>query len=332
MGRLGWRGVGKIGFGVTLLYWGYRYLLRQPSLHGLRKIQPAQDYAEALERIQRIQADETETINPVCRTQLLTHGYKTAKAIVFLHGFTNCPNQFCQLAAQFHAQGYNVLNTRLPYHGLADRLTIDLMNLTAEDAANLTSEVVDIAHGLGEQVTLLGFSLGGILAAWAAQHRSDLDCAVLVSPAIGLKGLPPMRSRFAANLLALMPNMFLWWDSVQKAAKVDPLHAYPRYATRALAALLRLGALVQIEAKQSKPAARSILLITNPADVVVDNAVAHAVAKQWSAHGATVKLIEFPQTWHLIHDLMDPAQPDQQVARVYPLLLEWIAGRSELGA
>ena len=237
-----------------------------------------------------------------------------------------CAEFVASLAAQFHAQGYNVLNTRLPYHGLTDRLTTELRRLTAEEAANLTNEVVDIAHGLGEQVTLLGFSLGGILAAWAAQHRADLDCAVLVSPAIGLKVLSPLRSRLAANFLALMPNTFLWWDSTQKDAKVDPLHAYPRYATRALAALLHLGALVQIEARQSKPAARSILLITNPSDVVVDNAVAHTVATQWIAHGATVKQIEFPQAWHLIHDLMDPAQPDQQVARVYPLLLDWIDG------
>lgn len=321
-----------IGFGLALFYVGYRYLFRQPPLRPLRQAQPAQDYPEAIERLQRIQAAETVAINTICRTQLLTSGHKVAKVIVLLHGFTNCPHQFSQLAAQFHARGYAVLNLRLPYHGLADRLTPDLMRLTMEEILALTNEAVDIAQGLGEEVTLLGFSLGGILAAWAAQHRSDLDCAVLVSPALGLKVLPPLRSRPTANLLALLPNMFVWWDSVQKAAKMDPLHAYPRYATRALAVLIRLGCLVQLEAKQTKPAARSIMLITNPSDQVVDNVVAQAVANQWQQHGAVVHRHEFPQTWNLLHDLMDPTQPEQQVARVYPLLLEWVDSRAYQGA
>ena len=33
--------------------------------------------------------------------------------------------------------------------------------------------------------------------------------------------------------------------------------------------------------------------------------------------------------WNLIHDLMDPSQPQQQVARVYPQLLAWIMPRNE---
>ncbi|MFN8494144.1 MAG: alpha/beta fold hydrolase [Caldilineaceae bacterium] len=318
------RGWGWLGLGMILLYGLYYYLLRQQPLRRLPKSQPVRDYAEALDRLRRLQAAETEQINPVCRTQCLTYGHKTAKVIVLLHGFTNCPYQFYRLAAQFHERGYNVLNIRLPYHGLADRLAPDLLRLTVAEMTELTGEVLDIAHGLGEEVTLLGFSLGGILTGWAAQQRADLACAVLVSPAIGLQAIPAARSQLMANLFALLPNSFRWWDPVHKDAKAEPAHAYPRFATRALAALLQLGCIVQNEAKQAKPAARSILLITNPADTVVDNQVAFAVAQQWRAHGATVEQHEFPADWRLIHDLMDPAQPNQQVERVYPLLLKWI--------
>lgn len=317
-------GLSSAGLLAILSFVIYRRLRRQqPLLHAYQP-HPAQTYAEALERLQPLQAVEAELVNLVCRTQLLTHGHKTPKAIVFLHGFTNCPNQFCQLAEQFHRCGYNVLNTRLPYHGFTDRLTTALTQLTAEEMVTLTSEVLDIAHGFGEQVTLLGFSLGGVLAGWAAQERADLDCAVLVSPALGLHALSPAHSLLAANALATLPNFFRWWDAKQKAAKIEPLHAYPRYPSRGLAALIRLGCLVQDAAKAAKPVARAILLITNPCDQVVDNQVALAVAKQWLAHGAAVQTYAFPQEWHLVHDLMDPAQPGQQVARVYPLLLNWI--------
>ena len=42
---------------------------------------PAASYAEAVQRVTAIQAQETAGYNPLCRTQLLTHGQKTARAI-----------------------------------------------------------------------------------------------------------------------------------------------------------------------------------------------------------------------------------------------------------
>jgi len=42
--------------------------------------------------------------------------------------------------------------------------------------------VVDIAQRLGEQVVMLGISAGGVATAWAAQNRSDIDLAVIISP------------------------------------------------------------------------------------------------------------------------------------------------------
>ena len=39
-----------------------------------------------------------------------------------------------------------------------------------------------------------------------------------------------------------------------------------------------------------------------------------AVAAGWQAHGADVFLYEFPIAAGLKHDMIDPAQPDQQAA------------------
>ncbi|NJP05385.1 MAG: alpha/beta hydrolase [Chloroflexaceae bacterium] len=47
------------------------------------------------------------------------------------------------------------------------------------------SESVDIARGLGRHVTIAGISVGGTIAGWAAQFRADVDCAVLIAPALG---------------------------------------------------------------------------------------------------------------------------------------------------
>jgi carboxylesterase len=52
-----------------------------------------------------------------------------------------------------------------------------------------TDEVVDIGRGLGEHLTLAGLSGGGVVTAWAAQTRADLDQAVVMSAALGFQGI-----------------------------------------------------------------------------------------------------------------------------------------------
>jgi pimeloyl-ACP methyl ester carboxylesterase len=307
---------------IVLSLWVW--LGRVRPLRRLPAVRPVTCYADAVERLAPLQQKDDATVNPLCRTHLLTHGQAVEHVTVLLHGFTNCPHQFHQLAAQLHEQGDNVLNVRLPRHGLADPLTGELALLRAEELAAQANEVIDIAHGLGRRVTLLGFSLGGVVAAWAASERSDLDYAFLVSPAIGIGVLSTWRSRLYANLLVLLPNWYRWWDPVRKAERDGPRHAYPRFATRGLAALLRLGCIVQYEARRRPPVAGKTVVITNPCDTVVANDVVAATVSSWRTHGATIPTYEFPADWRLIHDLMDPTQTQQQVARVYPQLLNWI--------
>src|SRR5215510_7192778 len=127
-----------------------------PRIGGLvSRPRPAATYAEALERLAARHGQEATGHNPLCQTQLLTHGRQTERAIAFIHGYTNCPLQFARLAEQFHQLGYNTLTVLMPHHGLADRLTDEHRRLTAEELAAYADEVVDIARGLGEHVTLL---------------------------------------------------------------------------------------------------------------------------------------------------------------------------------
>ena len=123
------------------------------------------DYSTAVTRIEAMQAQDTPDVNPVCRSKFMTHGRKVEQAIVFLHGFTNCPEQFDDLGLIFYKLGYNVLIPRMPHHGLQDRMTSDQARLTAEELVVFANEAVDIAHGLGDHVTLVGFSAGGIQTA-----------------------------------------------------------------------------------------------------------------------------------------------------------------------
>ena len=285
------------------------------------------DYETAVARVGSLQALDSGAINPLCRTQLLTHGRKVERAMVCLHGFTNCPRQFAGLALTFFERGWNVLNVRLPHHGLRDRLTGDLANMRAEEMVAFTASVVDMAHGLGEHVSLTGLSLGGTLALRAAQLRPDLDRAISIAPMIAPPNVPRLALPGLVSIARILPNVFIWWDRKTKARIPGPLHAYPRFASRGLAEMLVIAAQVRADAFRAgaRPLARSVLLVTNAADPAVDSAAATAVAARWQANGASdVETYEFPASLGLIHDLIDKDQPAQRTELVYPILIDLI--------
>ena len=92
-------------------------------------------------------------------------------AYLLLHGLSNCPRQYIRFAPLLFARGANVLVPRLPLHGGVDLSGRALAALTSEELCRFGDAVVDVACGLGERITVLGLSGGGVLAAWIAQVR-----------------------------------------------------------------------------------------------------------------------------------------------------------------
>ncbi len=289
---------------------------------------PAASYAEALERIALMRSRDTAAIAPVSRLCLLTHQRQVARAIVFLHGYTNSPRQFQQLGAIFYAQGYNVLIPRAPYHGLADRMTKVQTLLTPADLIRYVSEAIDVAHGLGQHVTVLGLSMGGIVAGWAAQYRADLDQALIIAPNYGLPSVPQLLLPLLVRLTLIWPNRYRWWDKQLQANAPGPQHAYPCVSTHALARIIELGLHLQAAARRRPPSARQVWMVTNANDTLVPNPVIAQSVQHWRKAGAhNVFSYEFPANLRLPHDLIDPDQPTANTAAVYPLLFDLVEGR-----
>jgi alpha-beta hydrolase superfamily lysophospholipase len=285
---------------------------------------PVQSYEEAVERIEELSSQTGPAMNPDCMPRFMTHGEKVERAVIFVHGYTNCPQQFTELGGVFFDLGYNVLIAPLPQHGFADRMTEEQAELKAEELTAYADEMVDIAQGLGEQVVMVGISGGGVTTAWAAQTRPDLDLAVVISPAFGYHQIPTFLTAPVMNIYLALPNSFEWWDPV-KQANIEPEHAYPRYATHALVQFLRLGFAVRTVARRAPPAAGAVLVITNASDTTVNNEIIYEVTDAWRAQGAHLTTFEFGVDMHLEHDLIDPAQANQQIGVVYPKLVELIA-------
>jgi carboxylesterase len=288
---------------------------------------PAAAYAEAVRGIAAVQAREGPEISAAGRTVLLSHGGRTARAVLCFHGFTNCPQQFRALGERLYAAGDNVYIPRLPHHGLADRMTTDLERLTAEELVRFADRQVDLACGLGDTLVVTGLSLGGLLAVWAAETRPEVARAVAISPLFGLSLVPGPLTALLANLWLRTPGQFPWWDPRYRAAVPGPSYVYPRYSTRALAEALRLAQALTARARRSPPAARSLAVVTLDGDPAVDARAALAVAGAWRERGSgRVATYRFASTLGLGHDLIDPEQPYQKVAIVYPVLERLIAG------
>jgi carboxylesterase len=310
---------------VSFLAW---LAARPVRIEGLAAVpRPAANYEEALARVHTIQVEELGMeLLPVCQTRLLAHGGKTAKVIVFLHGFTSCPQQFAVLGQEFYERGYNVFLPRQPFHGQSDRRPHALSALNAEKMIAWASAVADIAAGLGEEVTVAGLSGGGTLVLWLAQHRADIHLAAALAPFLGVGFIPAPLTRLFMKFLLTFPDHVRWWDP--RTGARNPLttyYAYPGYTTHSLGEVLRVGDAVMAAARQAAPgAARTaarILVVTNGNDRSVNNQVTARLVKRWRESGANVLTYKFERELGLPHDIISPDRPDQNINVVYPVLV-----------
>jgi esterase/lipase len=278
-----------------------------------------------MERLEVIWRSEGREVNPVCKTTLLEPDGPTDRCLILFHGITNCPRQFVKLGQDFQHRGYRVLIPRAPHHGLADRLTSDLKILTTAELIRFAEESADIGRELAEHITVAGLSMGGVLAGWLGQQRSDVARAVLIAPVFAPHGVPAWIQPATTKILSALPNLDIWWDSKQKQT-IKPPYAYPRISTRAYAAMLGVGVAVRAAARQEAPRTGSLAVVLNAFDPAVNNAATEQLIRDWRRHGKEVETFVFQKDAKLPHDLIDPSQDDERTDFVYPILTRMIAG------
>jgi alpha-beta hydrolase superfamily lysophospholipase len=316
---LGW--IAAVAF-LGVLFW---IMFRPLSIEETEsRPEPIRPFEEAVLRVRAMQEEDNKDFaRDVCISKLFDHGEQTEHVIVLLHGFTNCPEQFYQLGMQYFEAGYNVLIPRMPYHGRSDRLTDALIDLTVEDLTAFGDRVVDIAHGLGKKVTILGISGSGTLVCWLAQNRADLDYVISIAPLFGLAFIPPAFTRPFERLALLLPNFFLWWDPRTKAENPYSIfYAYPRYPTKALVEILRLGMITRAQAEKSAPKASRIVMVLNDAEPAVSNGEILRLIRLWKRNqNVNLNEYHFEKEMKLPHDIITPGTPGVPVSEIQPRLI-----------
>ncbi len=280
-------------------------------------------YEESVEFIEQSIASDPDNIADYGHSILMTHGQKCEKAAVLYHGYTNCPRQYEDFAKILFDKGYNVYVPRVSYSGVDDLYTKEIGKLTVGDIKDVCDTSIDIAHGLGDKVVVIGLSMGGVMSAYNAQFRDDVENAVVIVPSFGWYFAPGI-VKTLINLSFILPNKYLWWDPVKKDNRECPYSMYHHFSTHGIAHILRLGLLVLRAAKKTVPLTKNITVMTNDLDIAVDAKSTKDLIKNWKKFGAEVSTHSFSKDLQMEHDVIDPLHPYAKTDLVYDKILEYL--------
>jgi alpha-beta hydrolase superfamily lysophospholipase len=254
---------------------------------------------------------------------LLEHDAPVRRAYLLLHGLTASPPQFEAFGRMLFDRGANVLIPRLPHHGYGDRLTPALQDLTADELRSFAIANVALADRLAHEVVVVGFSLGGTLAAWIGQ-RFPILRAIAIAPFLGIAGVPQTLTRPLARLALRVPNQYFWWDPVRREG-LQPVHGYPRVPTHALARAAELGQELLADAELWRPAAREVQIVLNASEAAINNASARDLARAWARSTGQRIVLHRLRGLPISHDIIEPLRNPEIVRRIYPALVEFVA-------
>ncbi|MEV4137572.1 alpha/beta fold hydrolase [Dactylosporangium sp. NPDC049742] len=188
-----------------------------------------------------------------------SHGGRTAKAVLLLHGYTHGPRQVERLAGLFFERGCNVYAPAAPGHGTADATH---RGFTSRELLRYAGDALDVTATLGDEVGVVGVSAGAALAAWLGASRGDTVTRLLL--------ITPL---FAPRRRVPWPLTTLY------GLRLLPDHVDARgYSFTAVAQYLRVTA--NLPKRPVVGALRRVAVVTSPGDTVIDAARAVAVPRR----------------------------------------------------
>ncbi|GAA2186220.1 alpha/beta hydrolase [Micromonospora lupini] len=242
------------------------------------------------ETIRAAEAADPE-VRPESRSRLLSHGSRTGRAVLLLHGYTLAPEQYDELAEVFFARGYNVWIPRAPHHGTVDRRAHHRVG--AAELTTYAAQAVTVAAGLGDEVGVVGISGGAVLAAWLAQVRGDVVRRLLVlSPFFGPD--PRQAPAFAVRPLITLYGRRLLRDRVNSRG----------YSFSAVTQYLTIARTLPRPPRRTGLLSAAVAI--SPLDAVVHPGAAVTVPRRIArANGIALRVCALPESWGVRHNTLD---------------------------
>jgi alpha-beta hydrolase superfamily lysophospholipase len=239
-------------------------------------------------------------------------------SVVYVHGFSADPHELDPVPQRLaDSLGANLFVTRLAGHGLTEGA--GLADVTVTDWLRDTEEAMAIGARLGGKVVLVGTSIGGTLAVWAAaasRRRDHLTALVVVSPNFGLRdGSAELLLWPWGGLLArLVVGEERCWTPVNAEQERHWTTCYP---TRALLPMMALVDLVR-RTDLSRVTAPTLVLFSSQDQVVDPDETRRRIATFGSATRTLVEITGDGDPAHhvLAGDILSPGSTDRVVAEM----------------
>ena len=126
--------------------------------------------------------------------------------VLLIHGFTGLPAEMRLLGENLNRAGFSVLCMRLAGHGVDEE---NLMRTTKDDWFNSVHDGFNILRGACEKISVVGHSMGGLLALKLAtvcpvEKIVSLAAPIFIDDGLGLRNLPPRE--FCGNACVVQPR------------------------------------------------------------------------------------------------------------------------------
>jgi carboxylesterase len=270
---------------------------------------PAHSVDDAWQRVEAIRTAEEGSIHSAGHTTLLApiDPLPETPTVVLMHGLTMTPDQFGWVGGVLRDAGYRVLLPCMPDHGRTDGSSEALADVRAEDLTDWADSVIDIAHGFGGPVWVLGLSAGGLMASWCARVRPEVRRVAAIAPFAAPHGFRWSVVRMAARLEGRLPKTMHYWDPVrQEEAELSP-YGYPGFPLRGASAYMRVSEALRDRRLPQQPNLESAVLVLNDGDDQVSDPRARELFRASFYEVAEhYEEITLPESLGWSHDFIDP--------------------------
>jgi carboxylesterase len=230
------------------------------------------------------------------------------QGVLLLHGFTGTTSTMMDLARRCVDEGYSVAVPRLPGHGTSVE---DMMGTRWEDWSSAALAAYDELRRSCESVAVVGLSMGGTLASYVAENRSDVVALVLINPLVKHPG-----AELSEGVQALLDAEVFTFDSIGSDIKKEGV-VETSYAATPLACVKSLfDALEGVNDNLGRITAPSLLL-TSTEDHVVTTDNGDELVKRSSG---SVERIWLENSYHV-------ATMDNDQELLEAATLKFLAGR-----
>ncbi|MET7863171.1 alpha/beta hydrolase [Micromonospora taraxaci] len=300
--------VGGLAVVVAAVAGLWLWPVRRPG----RRLAPAQplDFDTAVRAAEAHVANEMTDpeVRPESRSRLLSHGSRTNRAVLLLHGYTLAPEQYDELAQEFFDRGYNVWVPRAPQHGTVDRQAHH--RVEAEELTTYAAQAWAIAAALGDEVGVVGISGGAVLATWLAQVPGAAVRRLLVlSPFFGPN--PRQAPAYAVRPLIQLYGRRVLRDRVTSRG----------YSLAAVTQYLSIARTLPRPPRRT--GLRSVAVVISPLDGVVDLEAAVDVPRRIAdANAVPLRVRTLPEALGVEHNTLNLGADGDGWRRRYVALYE----------